>query len=164
MVPSRNGPGGGEIASFGLAVLVFFLTPTQIGYQDLAAPVAQQPAAAARWRDHLIASPFGTIHAATFSLPRPVGTSIPEPPLVRLASLGTSDVVGSIGVYPTRRDDRQILFPVIDRTKKGDRLVPNAPAQPQPATGDDTPPPVTFHDRPKSTEIESNDHSGDELP
>src|ERR1043165_3902346 len=98
MVPSRNGPRGAEIASFGLAILVFVLTPTQVGYQDLAALVAQQPAVAARWRDHLIASPFGTIHAATFSLPRPVGTSIPESPLVRLASLSTaSDVTGSTG-------------------------------------------------------------------
>ena len=88
MVPSRNGPKGAEVASFGLAILVFVLTPTQVGYQDLAALVAQQPAVAARWREHQIASPFGTIHAATFSLPRPVGTSIPEPPMVRLASLG----------------------------------------------------------------------------
>ena len=67
MVPSRNGPKGADVASFGLAILVFVLTPTQAGYQDLAALLAQQPAVAARWRDHLIASPFGTIHAATFS-------------------------------------------------------------------------------------------------
>src|SRR2546421_3133089 len=127
MVPSRNGPKGAEIASFGLAILVFVLTPTQIGYQDLAALVAQQPAVAARSRDHLIASPFGTIHAATFSMPRPVGTSIPEPPMVRLASLTVpSDVVGSIGAspYPSRRGDA-ILFPTINRARKGDRLVPS---------------------------------------
>ena len=74
MVPSRNGPKGAEVASFGLAILMFVLTPTQVGYQDLAALMAQQPAVAARWREHQIASPFGTIHAATFSLPRPVGT------------------------------------------------------------------------------------------
>src|SRR5205085_3803777 len=115
MVPSRNGPRGAEIASFGLAILIFVLTPTQVGYQDLAALVAQQPDVAARWRDHLIASPFGTIHAATFSMPRPVGMSIPQPPLVRLASLGTSDVVGSTGAYPPRRDDAQAVFPLINR-------------------------------------------------
>ena len=74
MVASRNGPEGAEIASFGFAILVFLLTPTQVGYQDLAALLAQQPAVAARWREHLIASPFGTIHAATFSMPRPIGT------------------------------------------------------------------------------------------
>src|SRR5947209_3123671 len=101
MVPSRNGPKGAEVASFGLAILVFFLTPTSIGYQDLAALLAQQPAVAARSRDHVIASRFGTIHAATFSLPVPIGTAIPEPPMVRLASLSTAaDVTGSIGIDP----------------------------------------------------------------
>ena len=43
MVPSRNGPKGADVASFGLATLVFLLTPTQAGYQDLAALLAQQP-------------------------------------------------------------------------------------------------------------------------
>mgnify|MGYP006951185719 CR=1 FL=1 len=78
MVPSRNGPRGAEIASFGLAVLVFLLTPTQVGYQDLAALMAQQPAVAAHWREHLIASPFGTIHAATFSFPHYPGGILPN--------------------------------------------------------------------------------------
>src|SRR6187455_1488720 len=97
MVPLRNGPKGAEIASFGLAILVFLLTPTSAGYQDLAALMVQQPAVAARWREHLIASPFGTIHAATFSLPRPVGTSIPHPPIYALANFDPADITGSIG-------------------------------------------------------------------
>src|SRR3954453_9671587 len=128
MVPSRNGPKGAEIASFGLAILVFLLTPTQVGYQDLAALLAQQPAVAARWREHLIASPFGTIHAATFSLPRPIGTSIPQAPLVQLASLNADDVTGSIGPNPfaIRRARPEVVFPVIDRTRKGGRLVASA--------------------------------------
>ena len=46
-----------------------------IGYQDLAAYLARQPGVSERWRDHLIASPFGTIHAATFSFSRPIGTT-----------------------------------------------------------------------------------------
>jgi hypothetical protein len=133
MVASRNGPKGAEIASFGFAILVFLLTPTQVGYQDLAALLAQQPAVAARWREHLIASPFGTIHAATFSMPRPIGTSIPETPLVRLASLGADDVTGSIAPNPfaIRRARPEVVFPVIDRTRKGDRLVPGAPMAPE---------------------------------
>jgi spore germination cell wall hydrolase CwlJ-like protein len=165
MVPSRNGPKGAEIASFGLASLIFVLTPTQAGYQDLAALLAQQPAVAARWREHLIASPFGTIHAATFSLPRPIGTAIPEPPTIRLASLGSnSDIVGSIGINPfsARRESQQIVFPTINRAGKGDRLVPTNPApQADPVRIDDSPPPVTFSDRPKAAEI---DHSDDTLP
>src|ERR1041384_5275357 len=169
LCPSRNGPRGAEIASFGLAVLVFFLTPTQVGYQDLAALMAQQPAVAARWREHLIASPFGTIHAATFSLPRPVGTSIPEPPMVRLASLSAaSDVVGSIGAIPyhPRRQDT-IVFPVINRVGKGDRLVPAAP---EPSTDtparliEEQPEQTIMPVRAKTADIEPNDHSADALP
>ena len=45
----------------------------------ISAPMlARQPAVAERAREHLIASPFGTIHAAMFSMPRPVGTAIPH--------------------------------------------------------------------------------------
>jgi hypothetical protein len=170
MVPSRNGPRGAEVASFGLATLVFLVTPTQVGYQDLAALMAQQPSVAARWREHLIASPFGTIHAATFSMPRPVGTSIPEPPVIRLASLGPlDDVTGSIGFNPApvRRADPPIVFPVINRVGKGDRLVPGVPAEPasidEPAASAPAEPPLApvHSGRPKAAEI---DHSDDELP
>lgn len=162
MTELRNGPKGAEIASFGLASLIFVLTPTQVGYQDLAALLAQQPSVATRWRDHLVASPFGTIHAATFSLPRPVGTAIPESPMIRLASLGGSaDIVGSIGSnpYSARRSEPSVVFPMINRTGKGDRLLPGTPTPPsQPARLDDpandVPPPVTFSDRPKAAAVE----------
>ena len=170
MVPSRNGPRGAEIASFGLAIPVFLLTPTQVGYQDLAALMAQQPAVAAHWREHLIASPFGTIHAATFSLPRPVGTSIPEPPLVRLASLTMpSDIVGSIGssTYSARRQDT-IVFPTINRTGKGDRLVPSTPdpavSEPAARSPEEAPEQTIMPARAKTGEIELNDHTNDDLP
>ena len=171
MVPSRNGPKGAEIASFGLAILVFILTPTQVGYQDIAGLMAQQPAVAARWREHLTGAPFGTIHAATFSLPRPIGTSIPEPPMLRLASLSAGDVTGSIGAnpFPARRAPAQVAFPSIDRSKKGDRLVPGIPPQPEPAGSEDAvaplpaenPKPAIFPGRAKTAEI---DHTDSELP
>ena len=157
------------MASLGLATLVFLLTPTQAGYQDLAALMAQQPAVAARWREHLIASPFGTIHAAMFSMPRPVGTSIPEPPM-RLASLAAGDdLVGSIGANPlaARRAKPQIVFPVINRTGKGDRLVPTPRPLPEPENQEgatpptENPPPSILPRRPKAAEI---DHTDSELP
>src|SRR4051794_38849849 len=171
MVPSRNGPKGAEIASFGLAILVFLLTPTQVGYQDLAALLAQQPAVAARWREHLIASPFGTIHAATFSLPRPIGTSIPQAPLVQLASLNAEDITGSIGHAPlaARRAKPDVVFPVINRSTKGDRLVPSAPAAAEPVH-EQAPaanPPAQRPEqsilpaRPRSVEI---DHTDEDIP
>jgi len=62
------------------------LVPTTIAYQDLGALLVHQPGVSQRWREHLIASPFGTIHAATFSMPRPLGTRIPHPPLYALAN------------------------------------------------------------------------------
>src|SRR5882724_1612130 len=171
MVASRNGPKGAEIASFGLAILVFLLTPTQVGYQDLAALLAQQPAVAARWREHLIASPFGTIHAATFSMPRPTGMAIPETPQVRLASLNADDVTGSIGQssFAIRRAKPEVVFPVINRSGKGDRLVPSAPAALEPAPDQEpaAAPPAERPEqsilpaRPKSVEI---DHTDEDIP
>jgi len=163
MVPSRNGPRGADVASFGLAILLYVVTPTQIGDQDIAAPAPP----ASHWRDHSIVSPFGTIHSAMFRMPQPIGTEIPEVPRVRLASLGLSDITGSLGLDRPARNE-EIEFPTINRAAKGDRLFfPNAhpegdadPAAPLA----DPPPPMTFHDRPKSTELELNNHSGDELP
>src|SRR5689334_1734558 len=113
MVPSRNGPRGAEVASFGLAILLYVVTPTQIGDQEIArdtAPAQGRP---------VIASPFGTIHAAMFRMPQPVGTQIPDPPRIRLASLGLSDITGSLGFDPARRQQDEIVFPVINRAAKG---------------------------------------------
>src|ERR1043165_3711350 len=125
MVPSRNGPRGAEVASLGLAILLYVVTPTQIGDQDIVAP-APSPS---RLRDHTIASPFGTIHAAMFHMPQPVGTDIPEPPRIRLASLGVNDITGSIGLDPPARNE-EFVFPTINRAAKGDRLFPSTPADP----------------------------------
>lgn len=122
----QNGPKGARWASFGFAVTVFGLLPTEIGYQDIAALIARQPGVAQRWQKHALASPFGTIHAATFSIPRPIGSSIPRPP-VRLASLrsGGGDTTGSIARDPLGQVIRPAQpheFPIVDRTAKGDRL------------------------------------------
>ena len=98
MVASRNGPKGVRVGPFGLSVLALSLVPTQVGYQDLAALLVRQQDVSQRARAHALASPFGTIHAATFSFPRPIGSLIPEPPAYRLASLSAADpgVTGSI--------------------------------------------------------------------
>ena len=81
----RRRLGQGRLAQIGYGALVFALLPSTIGFQDLGALLARQPAVMERAREHLIASPFGTIHAAMFSMPRPVGTTIPHPPLYALA-------------------------------------------------------------------------------
>ena len=80
--------------------------PTMIGFQDLGALLVRQPGVAARAYEHIIASPFGTIHAATFSMPSPIGTAIPHPPLYALANFDPNEI-REIFLHPkvTSRDD-----------------------------------------------------------
>jgi spore germination cell wall hydrolase CwlJ-like protein len=123
----QNGPRGARWASFGFAVTVFSLLPTEVGYQDIAALLARQPGVTERWQKHALASPLGTIHAATFSLPRPIGSSIPRAAAVHLANLRStgSDVTGSIARNPLGnviRPPQPHEFPTVNRTAKGDRL------------------------------------------
>jgi spore germination cell wall hydrolase CwlJ-like protein len=119
---------GHSIGPFGLAVLLMGLMPRSLGYQDLVALEARQPEAVQRARAAL-ASPFGTIHAATFSLPRPIGTLIPEPPRVQAAlAPGKHDITGAIGhLYRPRLD-----FPVVNRRLKGDLLSRSRQEEPPP--------------------------------
>ena len=68
MVALRTRTAGASFsAPFWLSAFCAALAPTSIGYQDLAALFARQPGVSERLREHMIASPFGTIHAATFS-------------------------------------------------------------------------------------------------
>ena len=79
MVASRVRAVSASASPFWFGAFFFALMPTSVGYQDLAALLSQQPSFAQHVRDHLIASPFGTIEPATFSYGRPIGTSMPEP-------------------------------------------------------------------------------------
>ena len=79
MLALRSRPLAAFSGPFWLSALCAALAPTSIGYQDLAAFLARQPGISERWRDHLIASPFGTIHAAMFSFSHPIGTAMAEP-------------------------------------------------------------------------------------
>jgi spore germination cell wall hydrolase CwlJ-like protein len=122
-----------------VAVLAFALMPVQIGHQDFASLIPQRPRAPER--AHLIASPFGTIHAALLTMPHPAGSQIPEPIGYRLASLGPNalDTTGSNPMhtlFDARSEER--AAPEVDRTLKGDRLVPRA--QPQQRGADAGPP------------------------
>ncbi len=115
----RNGkPKGGLAAPFGFSVFIFALVPTQIGYQDVAALIARQPAVTATWRQHIRASAFGTIHAATFSFSLPVGTAAPQPLRYKLASIDPRAI--TLGTWDDV-DDPQLQFPTVDRSAKGDR-------------------------------------------
>ena len=134
MGASRKRPKGARRRPFGLTILAVALMPTQIGYQDIAALIARQPAVSQRWREHVLASPFGTIHAATFSFPRPLGAAMPEPLGYQPANFDprTLDITGSIPSQAKPEPDAPLVFPAVDRTLKGDLLVPRPRPQPQP--------------------------------
>ena len=121
MVASRNRPEGGLRTPFGLGVLILLLQTSEVGYQDLAALIARQPPVVERLQKAAFASPFGTIHEAKFSIPRPIGAAIPPTLGYALVGLDPSkaDITGSIrerilgeGVLP--------FGPMIDRSRKGD--------------------------------------------
>ena len=139
MVALRNWPKGAEYASFGLASLVFVLIPSELGIQNVAARVARQPAGA-HSQTRLPPSRFGAMHTAKLDLPRPIGTEIPEPPVVRLASFEPpDDIVGSIGAATPGKESRGPVrvSPTINRTSKGDRLVPEVVPTEQTAPADE---------------------------
>lgn len=108
------------VESVGVAALLMALIPSTIGFQDLGALLAHQPGVAARARTHVIASPFGTIHAATFSMPSPLGTAIPHPPLYALANFDPHDITGSIARQFLGDPNAPLQFPAVNRRGKRD--------------------------------------------
>jgi len=160
--------GRSPLAPFWLSALCAALAPTSIGYQDLAALLARQPGVSERWREHLIASPFGTIHAATFSFPRPIGTAMPRPFAPQQVNFDPRSLdvkIWSLDAPPATRPALGIAYPSVNRTDKGDRL-PLPQAAPAAGAGDGSPqsqpveapsaprlpPPAPFAPRPKDAE------------
>jgi hypothetical protein len=112
-------------ARFWFSAFCVALLPTSIGYQDLDVLVARRPVMSHRGRDHLIASPFGTIEAATFSYSRPIGTTMPQPPAYQLVNFDPSSLdtnAWSIAPPLTIGPAARIAFPTVNRRLKGDRL------------------------------------------
>ena len=107
----------------GIGALMLALLPSTIGFQDLGALLARQPAVTERARAHMIGSPFGTIHAAMFSMPRPIGTAIPSPPVYALANFDPDDIAGSIGAQPLGDPNAPLRFPTVNRKAKRDSAI-----------------------------------------
>ena len=139
-------------ASIGFGALVFALLPNTIGFQDLGALLVRQPGVAARAQRHVIASPFGTIHAATFSLPSPIGTAIPHPPLYALANFDPTDITGSIASQFLGDPNAPLQFPAINRKSKRDSLLarPREPLPPLPPLLSIEPVPQAQADAPRA--------------
>src|ERR1700728_2154997 len=137
MVTSRTRSlGAFSFGPFWFGAFCAALAPTSIGYQDLAAVFARQPGVAQRWREHLIASPFGTIHAATFNFSRPIGTAMPETSSAEPVSFDPRSLdvkVWSGDEPPMARPALDIEYPTVNRRLKGDR---QPLPQPQPAVSE----------------------------
>ena len=135
MTASRVRTVGASSAPFWFSAFFLALMPTSVGYQDLAALLAQQPGMSQRWRDHLIASPFGTIERATFSYGRPIGTSVPEPLGYQTVNFDPGAVAANtwqIDAPLNATSAEPVEYPTVNRRLKGDRLpVLNAPAAPE---------------------------------
>src|SRR5580658_8855055 len=139
MTASRVRIMGAPSAPFWFSAFFLALMPTSIGYQDIAALLAQQPGVSQRWRDHLIASPFGTIEPATFSYGRPIGTSVPEPLGYQTVNFDPTAVAANswqIDAPLNATSAEPVEYPTVNRRLKGDRLpvlntTPAAPAAPE---------------------------------
>jgi spore germination cell wall hydrolase CwlJ-like protein len=137
----RSRPRSAQFAFFGLGLCGFALTPTEIGYQDVASRLAQQPGVAERWHKHVF-SAVDTIHVAAYSFNWPIGTAAPQPPTYQRASFNQgADITGSLPrnqVIQTPPRYQASDFPRVDRTLKGDRLIvaPPAPEAAAPARED----------------------------
>jgi spore germination cell wall hydrolase CwlJ-like protein len=122
----RNRPRSVRLAFFGLGLCSFALTPTEIGYQDIASLLARQPGVAERWHRSMF-SAASSIQLATYSFGRPIGTSAPQTATYRLASLDVRgiDITGAVRRNPIAQTPPRYQasdFPKVDRTLKGDRL------------------------------------------
>jgi hypothetical protein len=114
-----------------MLALALTLLPTQLAFQNLGALLAHQPGVTARAHRFILDSPFGTIHAATFSMPRPVGTNIPHPPIYALADFDPLDIASSIGAQLLGDPNAPLQFPKPNRKDKGDLAV-SRPRKPMP--------------------------------
>src|ERR1700722_2773889 len=137
MLVVRNRPKGARFAFFGLGLCAFALTPTEVGYQDIASLLARQPGVAERWQSRVF-SAASTIQVATYSFGHPIGTSTPQTATYRLASLDNQgiDITGSVTRNPIAQPPARYQaadFPKVDRTLKGDRLVAIPPQTEPPA-------------------------------
>ncbi|KGT73816.1 hydrolase [Bradyrhizobium japonicum] len=127
----RNHPKGARFASFGIGLCIFALMPRETGYQDIASLLARQPGVAERWQKQVF-SAASSIQLATYSFSRPIGTSLPQSAMVRLASLDGRDVTGAISRNPALQVPPRYQaadFPKVDRSMKGDRLASVPPTQ-----------------------------------
>ena len=99
-----------QLNLFAFAGLLLLLVPISIGVRDSASVKPQRPSIdAAPWRQSLLPSPLDTFDRAAFSLPRPIGTLMPnflEDWLVRFGNLPDASL-------PGKRPEQNLPEPVL---------------------------------------------------
>src|ERR1700738_4017730 len=105
--------------------------PTRLKLPDIV--MVPQAEASSFYPNHVLASPFGTIHASLITFPELAAAETAD---VRRASLDLDDptVTGSIAsraLSDTRSPNRVTRFPQVNRIDKSDRLVPAERPAPQ---------------------------------
>jgi spore germination cell wall hydrolase CwlJ-like protein len=121
-----------------IVLIVLTMPPAHMGSQDVVP--TPSPAPGGGFRAHFLASPFGTIHAATFHFSQPVGTAVPDSTGLHLAAY-TADSEATLSYPSSLAGDGRM---VINRSLKGPRLVPRGRPEtgsPPSAAGDSVAPP-----------------------
>jgi hypothetical protein len=135
MVALRMRPLAALSGPFWFSAFCVAFAPTATGFQDLSTFLARQPGVSEQSHQHMIASPFGTIHAATFRFSRPIGTTAPEfaAQPVNFDPRSLDVKVWTADEPPMARAALHVEYPAVNRRLKGDRMpMPQA----APAAGD----------------------------
>jgi spore germination cell wall hydrolase CwlJ-like protein len=126
MLASHGRPKGGLRAPFGFSICLLLVLPSKLGYQDLAGLVAVQAPRPERSQKAALVSPFGTIHEQKFSVPQPVGATIPLSSgytLVGFDPNGGESTGAILGHARGERANRPYGEAMVDRSRKGDFAV-----------------------------------------
>ncbi len=124
MVALRLRPLAALSGPFWFGAFCIAFAPTATGFQDLSTFLARQPGVSEQSHEHLIASPFGTIHAATFRFSRPIGTTIPELAAqpVNFDPRALDVKVWTADEPPMAHVALHVAYPTVNRRLKGDRM------------------------------------------
>jgi spore germination cell wall hydrolase CwlJ-like protein len=124
MRTARKRPKRGR-ASIGFAIAILAVAATGAAYQSLALLVSGQGDRSEQTPRQPGQPLFGSVHSATLTLPRPIGSEIPDPRSYQLANLDSRevDITGSVA-DPSDSWDASASpnLPTVNRDHKTDRL------------------------------------------
>jgi hypothetical protein len=107
---------------FGIAIL--FAATGPVAHQDLASLLASQPSVAESARNFVRSGAFASLRTAAFSLPSPLGMTIPQLPVTDHFASITASLPGARATEPLDLEPARTALPVVNRGGKADRLLP----------------------------------------